>query len=263
MDVAVLGCGPAGLMAAHAATIEGHEVSIFSIRQKSQLGGAQYLHRHIEGITEEDPELGIRYAKFGDAETYTRKVYGFTEDSSSFDKTPEGWIGAWNLSRAYDRLWGIYKDRIHHEQLHGEKVGQISPSFELVISSVPAPAVCYNSAHSFNRQGIYLVSAADVEPNTVLYSGRMSEPWYRQSNIEGAAWTEYSTASMNRDWLNAAGFGNGMIRKGIKPTGHNCDCHPWLLRVGRFGEWKRGVLTHHAFEKTLDALTVARAVDAR
>lgn len=262
MRVAVLGCGPAGLMAAHAATIEGHDVEIFSRKEKSQLGGAQYLHRHIEGINEEDPELEIRYVRWGDAATYTEKVYGPRLSGSSFSKMPRGWTPAWNLSRAYDRLWGIYSGLITHEELHGEKVGQISPEFELVISAIPAPVAC-EAKHNFDRQGIYLVGHADVQPNTVLYSGRWSEGWYRMSNIQGEAWTEYSTYSMNRDRLNEAGWGNEWIRKGIKPTGHDCDCHPRLLRVGRFGEWKRGVLTHHAFEKTLEALTVARAVNAR
>jgi len=260
MDVAVLGCGPAGLMAAHAATVDGHEVTIFSRKEKSRMGGAQYLHEPIEGITSEDPEMEIRYVKFGDGETYARKVYGDLESTSSFDYSQIGWHPAWSLSKAYDRLWGIYEGIVQDTDLDGQRVAEIMPDFQLTISSVPAPAIC-DEHHEFNRQGIYLVPGSLASLNTVVYSGRVSEPWYRCSNIGGEKWTEFSTATMKRDRLNAMGWSNDVIAKGLKPLSHNCDCHPKLLRVGRFGKWERGVLTHNAWDDTLRALGVARDLE--
>lgn len=260
MDVAILGCGPAGMMAAHAATVEGHEVFIYSRKEKSKLGGAQYLHAPIEGITDPSPEIGIRYIKFGDGETYAKKVYGSLETSSSFDRSEIGWHDAWSLTSAYDRLWGIYEGMITDHQLDFKTVQDLGKNYPLVISSVPAPAIC-GQRHQFSRQGIYLVPGSLAAGNTVIYSGRRSEPWYRCSNIGGEKWTEYSTASVNRDRLNEMGWENVDIRKGFKPLAHDCDCHPHLLRVGRFGTWKRGVLTHHAWNDTLRALGVARQLE--
>jgi hypothetical protein len=30
---------------------------------------------------------------------------------------------------------------------------------------------------------------------------------------------------------------------------NECDCHPEIIRMGRYGEWTKGVLVHHVFER--------------
>jgi hypothetical protein len=38
--------------------------------------------------------------------------------------------------------------------------------------------------------------------------------------------------------------------EGKKLISNTCDCHPRIHRVGRWGQWQRGVLNHHPFEQT-------------
>lgn len=51
MNIAILGCGPSGLVAAHAAMQINinKRVSVFSRNLRSPIYGAQYLHQPIPG----------------------------------------------------------------------------------------------------------------------------------------------------------------------------------------------------------------------
>ena len=51
MNVAVLGCGPAGLIAAWAAEQAGADVQIYSKKVQSIIPGSQYLHGPIPGVS--------------------------------------------------------------------------------------------------------------------------------------------------------------------------------------------------------------------
>ena len=53
MIVAILGCGPTGLVAAHACAMKHIPFVIFSKKRKSFLFGSQYLHEPIPGVIEE------------------------------------------------------------------------------------------------------------------------------------------------------------------------------------------------------------------
>src|SRR4051794_36471109 len=112
MDVAVLGCGPAGLLSAHAAILGGCDVLVYSIKQKSPMNGAQYLHSPIPELTSQDPDAIIRYAKVGTRAGYATKVYGHPEAPCSWDKFEEGPRPAWSLSDSYEELWSRYGDLI-------------------------------------------------------------------------------------------------------------------------------------------------------
>ena len=63
MKVAVLGCGPAGLFACHAAVRGGAEVDVYSQKKRSEIGGAQYLHQHVPDVTGTEPEAMITFAQ--------------------------------------------------------------------------------------------------------------------------------------------------------------------------------------------------------
>src|SRR4051794_14558085 len=116
MRIAVLGCGPAGLMAAHAAKVCGADVDIFSRKRKSELFGCQYLHAPIPGMTDVAP-VTVRYMLNGDIEGYRRKVYGDTWDG---EVSPEDLLGnhdAWDIRRTYDNLWAKYGGYIFGTEL--------------------------------------------------------------------------------------------------------------------------------------------------
>lgn len=146
--IAVLGCGPAGLMAAYAAAMAGNPVVIFSNPEKSKLGGAQFLHKPIPGINNvEEPDAVITYRLRGDAATYQRKVYG--DDSVpfvSFSGLENGQKqDAWNLIETYDKLWAMLGDQsLTPKKITPEFVQQLldSKDFSTVFSTVPLPAIC-------------------------------------------------------------------------------------------------------------------------
>ena len=79
MRTLILGSGPAGLFAAHAASMSGSEIMIMSKPRKSFMRGAQYLHRPIPGLSSEQNSFIISYEMVGDIEGYKRKVYGNTD----------------------------------------------------------------------------------------------------------------------------------------------------------------------------------------
>ena len=77
MRVAVLGSGPAGLLAAHACVQQGVEPKIYSLKEKSLMFGAMYLHEPIPDLNDPDrPDHDIMIVKEGTREGYAKNVYG-------------------------------------------------------------------------------------------------------------------------------------------------------------------------------------------
>lgn len=269
MKVAVLGCGPAGLMAAYAAeSFGGAEVSIFSKKRKSEMFGAQYLHDEIPGIVLPDP-VEILYDLVGTPEDYCMKVYGEEQCSQpgfvSSASTLERNHNAWDIRGAYNWLWSRYQDRIVEADIHlhwpqqGLTFSKIFDAFGLVVNSVPRINLCVNRVdHVFRSQEIYSVGDApergifspvkNASPNTVVLNGFPDVGWYRSSNIHGYNTVEWSANGRTRTPPLEG------ISRVIKPLSHNCDCWPQILHVGRYGEWNKGVLSHSAFYNTLDRM---------
>ena len=99
--VVVLGCGPAGLIAAHAAAMQGADIRIMSKPRKSFMNGAQYLHKHINGTPYSDP-FQVSYEMLGSPEQYRLKVYGAKWDGTvspeDLEESHKGWDIPTNLS---------------------------------------------------------------------------------------------------------------------------------------------------------------------
>jgi hypothetical protein len=255
--VLILGCGPAGLMAAHAATLAGFGVHIFSKKRKSEMFGAQYLHAPIP---EASPNLSfpVHYQLQGDVEGYKEKVYG-----RGFRGTvsPEDLMGdhtGWDIRSTYDILWRRYSPYIIdrsfptpqelHQFLHDMNMGH-------VVSTIPAPLLCVNPGHLFPSQEVWSVGDApergvfcpiSVEEDTVVCNGERDVSWYRAANILG-----YKTAEWSMK--NPPPFEG--ISKVTKPIGTSCNCLPGVHRAGRYGRWMKGVLSHTAFYETYAGLT--------
>lgn len=261
--VAVLGAGPAGLMSAHALAMNGYPIALFTLPDaegnplKSKLGGAQFLHAPIPGING-DPDAEITYRVTGDPSTYQRKVYGddltipFVSMSGIVDGQTQK---AWNLIATYEALWEqLSVDRANCETINPRWLISAMEQewFSGVVSSLPAPVMCLAHAgmrtdvtHTFVSQHVLIDTECilDVPDNTVVYDGTEDRSWYRCSKIFGVGGTEWSALApppLMQNLIHAR-----------KPLRTNCDCfEDYLLRVGRFGEWTKGVLTHHAYEAT-------------
>jgi hypothetical protein len=244
-NVAIIGCGPAGLMAAHAAVESGREPIIYSPKVKSTIFGAMFLHRSIPGITPDEPELNIRIRKIGSKEGYARKVYGSPYHPVSWDKFESGGLPAWSLGRAYDKLWEMYNDLIIDQEIKHWDVWSMQQNL-LVLCTAPAPKLCRNPNHEFRGQKIWVLVENDPREKRpeMVYDGRDNYDWYRYSHINGTKAWEYSKpVPLYRHHIYRE------VLEGVKPLGNDCDCHPGLIRLGRFGKWEKDILTHHAYEE--------------
>lgn len=247
MRVAILGCGPAGLLAAHAAHIEGAAVSIFSKKQPSFIYGAQYLHRPIPLLTKVRPDGKLLLTRLGTREGYALKVYSNPMAFTSWETMMPGMHDIWSMQDTYEKLWDWYEPKISDVDLSDVDVmRQLIPKWDLVVSSVPAKVLCRNPAHKFESQTVWITQAkAEDGPNTqhrITYNGDTGQPWYRWSCIFGHESYEFGEQPHPS---------SGAVRIS-KPLDTDCNCGAGILRVGRYGAWKKFLLAHHAFETVRD-----------
>lgn len=261
--VLILGCGPAGLIAARTLEQNGLDTDQFDIvadeAQPSRIGGAQFLHRPLFGETE--PDAMISVAKIGDSYGYAEKVYGKSGEVTSFDRLPlhrSDEVEAWSLIKAYERLWEDYRPGIHERHIDDEAFAEYLNGGEYteIISTIPPSSYCHNPVHDFESVPILIAqSPMDEFPadNFVLYSGRLDDAWYRISCIFGEESLEFGSGGDPQVTEDMRAEANRLnpdhIVTGMKPTRTTCDCgfghpHTKLLRVGRFGSWDRRVLLH-------------------
>ena len=260
LKVAVLGCGPTGLLAAHGALLGAVaaerkvELKVFSRRQKSPLFGCQYLHSSIRELKVES--RNVRYLLQGTADGYRRKVYGENSDAEVSPDALESSHRAWNIREAYDKLWDAYRDVISDYFFTSGTWQSLEAQlrrdgFTMFISSLPQPILCRRLPEcSFGAQevwamgdapalGRYAVLPGTMHEDTIVCSGRAQDPWYRVAKVFGHATVE---------WPASNGFkpppGASLVRKPLSTT---CLCNPNVIRVGRFGRWEKGVLADSAF----------------
>lgn len=252
MNIVILGAGPAGLMAAHAATIANHQVSIMSKKRKSYMRGAQYLHMPIPMVS--GTPFTIEYLLEGDIDGYRDKVYR----DPRVQVSPESLLGshnAWDIREAYDHLWEMYKQYIIDEEIDAHFVQAIldhPQAPDLIISSIPAKILCHNPNHMFTQETVWVTEmfrGDTIMDNIVVCSGRRDDPWYRTSRIQGWHNTEYP-------FDKKPPLSSDKVHEVIKPVATTCDCFgEKVARVGRYGTWTKGVLSHSAFYDTIHALT--------
>ena len=274
-SVAILGCGPAGLLVAHAARLCGHTVTILSKKQKSPMEGAQYMHTEIPGIRLPDPGV-IKYMLFGKVEQYRDKVYG--SGDPDIVVSPQQFLGehkCWDLRYTYKRLWLHWRDRIVDTDIHQHTLEMLVENHDLVFSTIPATVLCQHylegeGSHKFDYVPVWIdgmwsgpTPAEDKglwgsTQNIVICNGfepSMLNPeltgWYRTSFIYGHANTEWSKPALIPERRQRS----GRIWRVRKPLSTNCSCWPSIIRVGRYGRWEKGQLTHHAFETAMDVLS--------
>lgn len=265
--VAILGCGPAGIFAAHAATISGYNVAIFSKKRRSEMFGAQYMHMPLPGLRMDSRT--ISYKLVGTVDGYRRRVYGDVE-RVKIEVSPEALAGtyrAWDIRAAYYQLYSQYEsDIVHTGEIDGAFIVSatrrgMGKHFTAVVNTIPMPQMCIKqSRHSFYSQDVWAIGDAPergvecpvtVAPDSVVCNGSEyvgAPEWYRASNIFGyktVEWPYYQRPSI------ANGIRPAMVRK---PILTNCDCHAGVIRVGRYGKWTKGELSHHAFLQVQELL---------
>jgi hypothetical protein len=270
--VAILGVGPAGLMAGYAASLVPNTfVSFFSAGgdngpTKSKIGGAQFLHRAIPGIHNERPDGMVRYITVGSPVGYKEKVYGSADvPFVSMSNVADGQeVPAWSLSNTYDRLWDLligHGNRVNVVDVTAAWLAELLTGgmYDLVVCTVPRPTVCLAHAglvegrpHAFVSQPIRFMPRCTMEfkGNRMIYDGTKNVSWYRTSSIFGVGATEWSESAPER-----LPYDDVITIK--KPISHDCSCFDGhVVFTGRVGAWRKGVLTHHAFIDTFKAMDV-------
>lgn len=250
--IAVLGCGPAGLVAANTVEQMGHEAVVFSQPKRSYIAGAQYSHEPVLGFHDRShPDTMIQVRKQGTREGYALKVYGDADAPVSWSEYPAAEYPAWGLREAYDALWRHWQDSIVPCTLRADTVRQAASSSVLegteiqgLISTIPLPAVCLDPAHRFAEQQVHIAQYEDKFPRDaesfILYNGEEAPAWYRESVILGTHAYEWSTMTVKRKPPVEG------IVKITKPVKTNCDCYHdtevKTMLAGRYGRWDKNQL---------------------
>lgn len=252
--VVILGCGPAGLAAAAAAVSSGHEAIIISnTDRQSPIHGCQYLHAPIPGY-EDVAKVQVSYQLIGSPEDYRLKVYG---PDWTGRVSPEDFAGehdAWDIRETYSRMWrdligslkvGLIMKWVKQGMI--PFVASLHP--DLVVSTIPATALCqYPSVHRFTSHTIFANGSTYpsemLTENSVICDGTAERSWYRVSNVFGYRTTE---------WAHKPAPADSAVPV-VKPLATDCDCHPEVLRAGRYGAWEKARLVHEVYPAVSEVL---------
>jgi hypothetical protein len=276
MKVAVIGCGPAGLAAAHAAYGLGAEVTIFSPGVKSPQRGPLILQRPIPGITTDHPDGYIRQIVVGGSILdYRYKLYGDININLGRDHMLKEGYHCWNHIKAYDKLWRLYMGNdpdLPDENWNGRATridGMVRPTlllsmithrdYDLIVNTAPLIDLCRKvpsrmvqgklvSMHDFRYKKVQITmgySYPDQPEDTTVFNAGDDYPWVRSAWLLGNSCTEWQLGEAPKH-LNPI-----TIRK---PIGHNCNCYPTVLGTGRFGAWRNEVWVDTAYYDTRDAI---------
>lgn len=221
------------------------EPIIYSRKVKSPIGGAQYLHEPIPGITKDSEAEAITFAKRGSEAIYAQKVYGDMSAETSWGQFEVGEYMVWNMRETYSRLWDEYESCILDEEITPGMVEGLAKVM-LVVSSIPKRAICPRPAsYSWSSQPVWIQYGQDLEAPCrdmeIVYNGRKEPRWYRASNLFGWKGIEYPCEVPDAVEI-------------TKPLRTNFPDPAGVLCVGRYGRWEKGVLAHDGFRRTFDAL---------
>jgi hypothetical protein len=251
MKVTVLGCGPAGLAAAHGVLTAAADrqmpvdLAIVSRKVRSPLYGCQYLHRPIPYMPRVHSTT-VSYRLRGSADGYRSKVYGPNFFGTVSPEDLGGEHKAWDIRESYMWLWKKYQ----HLIIDGEVTPRTIWSLDgLIINSIPRDALCHQG-HSFESSkiiaagdapdmGIYISNHFQCDDDSVVCNGEETPSWYRISRVFGHTTVEWPASLGTVPVTSAA-----TVRK---PTTTDCNCHPEVIHVGRYGRWQKGVLSHTAY----------------
>ena len=262
MEVAILGAGPSGILAAAKVIEMGHTVSVFSNRTPGKLLGAQYLHCPPPII--QVSEFDIDYKLTGTPEGYRNKVYGEQWNGEVSPVVIDEHSHGWDIREAYFNLLDMFKinEAQFSSYLDVLKLGLID-NYDFVFSSLPRPT-WQVPGEEFKSQEVWAIGMGkDQDPifpvplNTVQCNGEEAPSWYRAANIDG--WHTVEWPNHGESWrVKPIVPGVSKIKKPLEripsPTAKNpADDH--LIHIGRYGEWKKGILSSHAIEKVEEVLS--------
>lgn len=251
MKVIVIGCGPAGLAAAHAAAGHGCEIQVIAPREKTPQRGPLLIQRPIPGINNSQPDGTIHQRVIGGSVLdYRYKLYGDVNIGINGDVLqPE--YHAWQHRETYDALWERYERYIEDRKVTPGELLKLHEVADLVVSTANARSLCFqwgtfSKRHKFSSATVAVTPRAEYpnQPdNTIIFNAGDEYPWVRSSRIFGNEVTEWMM-------LDAPSYAMQVV----KPISTNCDCFPHVLRTGRFGAWRNETWVDTAYWDTYTAI---------
>ena len=246
----VVGCGPAGLAAAHAATGLGADVEIIAPAQMSPQEGPLLIQRPIPGINTDHPDGTIHQVVIdGSILDYRYKLYGDVNIGINGNQlVPQ--YHAWDHRATYDALWTKYSALVCDYKLSPMEMRSIHNQADLVVSTANARSMC-TLGHNFLYKEVGVTkefSYPDQPDNTIIFNAGDNYPWVRSSRVFGVPVTEWA---MGPEYAQESDSRLRIIRK---PIGTDCDCYPHILRTGRFGAWKNETWVDNAYWDTYNAI---------
>jgi len=231
VNVLVIGCGPAGLAAAHAAHTLGANVEIRAPKQKTPQRGPILIQRAIPEITTTAPQGYVRQMVIGGSVLdYRLRLYGDINININGDILEHGYA-TWRVQEAYDKLWKLYSDLILDTVVTPEELVTLPDKYGLVVNTAPRNRFCmWPKKHEFLSKPIALTPATSYPgqpPDTIIFNAYKHVKWVRSSWVFEAQVTEWDPSEYAPDEAH-------VIHKPISTT---CDCHPMVFRAGRFGTW--------------------------
>jgi hypothetical protein len=247
MRVIVIGCGPAGLAAAHAAVGLGADVTVMAPKDKTPQRGPLLIQRPIPGINTDHPDGTVHQIVVGGSILdYRYKLYGDVNISINGDILQPHYH-AWRHAETYDRLWEKYCHLIEDVHVKRSELVTIHEEADLVVNTAPAKFLCWREpAHTFTEARVYITpycTYPNQPDNTIIFNADPNVPWVRSSRIFGnevTEWTEEQAPSSSR-----------LIKK---PISTDCNCYPRVLRTGRFGAWRNETWIDTAYWDTYSAV---------
>lgn len=250
-QIAVLGAGPSGMMAAHAVAQCGLEPVIYDRDpdQTRRNAGVFILHDRCDLILRStvvrQEVLGAEdLRREGDwvaqvEARYREKVYGFWGPSqvSVRGALEQELQEVYNANEAVTQLWEMYGDCVQVREIRGIEDAR---SLDLpVISTIPAKALFPDRRYDWQRAYVYR-GEAPTDEAFIYYSVGAAPRWYRCSAVFGVFTAEYGFA--RQDCVPV---------KKVMRVDEPLPSLDWLFLVGRYGAWDKGCLTHHVYERSL------------
>ena len=259
MKVLVLGSGPSGMMAVHAASQCGAAVTVFDVdpQQSRRNSGVYYLHDDcdllLDSVEIKQTILGAKLLFSNQiSEIYTHKVYGNDSSVSKvsvLDAIKNPIVKGYNAGQAISRLWDLYGNRVKKVKIANlGHVISLFDSYDKIISTIPAgilyPQLKYESVSVVIKSNI-----APLSDSFIFYNVNPNDNWYRCSAIFGVFTQEYDYGVVEQSELDCQ---YRMVKKvvgnGIESNIEN------LFFVGRYGAWKKSTLTHNVYYDVLEWL---------
>lgn len=205
---------------------------------KSEISGAQYLHKDIPDVSDQFPSSEVRYIRRGTPDGYREKIYGKEySGGTSWGSFPDV-VQAWPLIPIYEYLFRRYSSKIVARALDLESLLQISWD-KLTFSTAPLPQICPYG--DYETESVWICNYGyDADVNEIIYDGTDEVDYYRTSNLFGHVSMEFPTRK--NPYLPA----NYKARLIKKPLSTDVTI-PGVILSGRYGRWEKGVLVDDSY----------------